>query len=133
MAFGKRDREFVRGLAGPKHWSEADARRVLALLSASGLSRASFAREYGVTGTRLARWERRLSTRADDGGATSLEEAAGDRAEAMFVELVAAASSGASAAHLRVGAVEVAIHRLDSAAAQFVMELARLYEERACS
>lgn len=133
MALGKRDRDFVRGLAGPKHWREDDARHVLSLVAASGLSRAAFARQYGVSTSRLSWWERRLGPQVDDGGATSAAEPTAHGAGAGFVELVAAPGSDAVAARLRVGAVEVSLHRLDPAAAQFVMELARLHEEASCS
>jgi hypothetical protein len=132
MALGKRDRDLVRGLAGPKQWREADAQRALLLLATSGLSRAAFAREFGLTATRLAWWERRLSVRDDESAAASSVEQT-RRATPRFVELVATGASGSAAARLRVGAVEVAIHRLDASAAQFVMELARLHEERSCS
>ena len=133
MALGKRDRDFVRGLAGPKHWREDDARHVLSLVAASGLSRAAFARQYGVSTSRLSWWERRLGPQVDDGGATSAAEPTAHDTVAGFVELVAAPGSDAVAARLRVGAVEVSLHRLDAAAAQFVMELARLHEEASCS
>lgn len=134
MALGKRERDFVRGLAGPKQWRETDARRALSLLATSGLSRAAFAREFGLTTTRLAWWERRLSVRDDETPAASSAEQTTGRATSGFVELIATGASGSSpAARLRVGAVEVAIHRLDASAAQFVMELARLHVEGSCS
>jgi len=133
MALGKRERDFVRGLAGPKQWRETDARRALSLLATSGLSRAAFAREFGLTTTRLAWWERRLSVRDDETPAASSAEQTTGRATSRFVELVATGPSGSPAARLRVGAVEVAIHRLDASAAQFVMELARLHVEGSCS
>ena len=126
MALGKRDRDFLRGLAGPKHWREEDARHVLSLVASSGLSRAAFARRYGVSTSRLSWWERRLGPSTAAAQPTAHGEGAG------FVELVAASGSEAVAARLRVGAVEVALHRLDPAAAQFVMELARLHEEASC-
>src|SRR5690606_40269576 len=99
----------------------------------SGLSRAAFAREFGLTTTRLAWWERRLSVRDDETPAASSAEQTTGRATSRFVELVATGPSGSPAARLRVGAVEVAIHRLDASAAQFVMELARLHVEGSCS
>lgn len=133
MGLGKRDRDFVRGLAGPRQWREADARRVLSLLAASGLSRAAFARQFGLTTSRLSWWERRLCAEADDDGAGSPAETRPHREGSRFVELVATESSSSAAARVRVGAVEVALHRLDPAAAQFVMELARLCEEGPCS
>lgn len=132
MALGKRDRDFLRGVAGPKHWREDDARHVLSLVASSGLSRAAFARQYGVSTSRLSWWERRLGPPAADGGAASAAQPTAHREEAGFVELVAASGSEAVAARLRVGAVEVALHRLDPAAAQFVMALARLHEEASC-
>ena len=132
MALGQRDRDFVRRLAGPKHWREDDARHVLSLLAASGLSRAAFARQYGVSTSRLARWERRLGPPADEGEAPSAAEPTLLGEGAGFVELVAALGSDAVAARLRVGAVELSLHRLDPAAAQFVVELARLHAGASC-
>lgn len=134
MALGKQDRDFLRGLVGPRQWREADARRALSLLAASTLSRAAFARAFGLTATRLSWWERRLSARLDEGGAApSPEQRSPREAGARFIELVATPRSDAAAAQLRVGAVEVSIHRLDAAAAHFVMELARLHEGGSCS
>lgn len=130
MGLGKRDREFLRGLMGPKHWSEADARRALSLHAASGLSRSAFAREFELTTTRLAWWARRLA--ADDGVAEPARELTVHRARARFVELVASEPS-VVAARVQVGAVEVVIHRLDSEAARFVVELSRQLEVESCS
>lgn len=132
MGLGKRDREFLRGLMGPKHWSESDARRVLSLHAASGLSRSAFAREFDLTTTRLAWWARRLAADADDGVAEPARELTVHRARARFVELVASEPSFV-AARVQVGEVEVAIHRLDSEAARFVVELARQLEVESCS
>ena len=38
MSKASADEGFLRGVTGPAHWSEADARRVLALCDASGES-----------------------------------------------------------------------------------------------
>ncbi len=132
MALGERDRDFLRGLTGPKHWRKDDARRVLSLLSASGLSRAGFARQYGVSTSRLSRWERRLGPEVDEAVGTPSAEPTTHGAEAGFVELVATTATGSPAARLRVGPVEVALNRLDAAAAQFVVEVARRREETSC-
>ena len=133
MALGNRDREFLRGLTGPKHWSEVDARRALLLLAASGLKRAAFARMFGLKTTRLAWWSRRLSMSGDEVRQASSPEPTRPGTAARFVELVAAPRADAVAARVRVGAVEMSLHRLDATAAQFVMELSRLLEEASCS
>ena len=44
-------------------WSAADARLVLDAVTASGLSRADFARAHGVSTQRLYVWQRRLAAR----------------------------------------------------------------------
>ena len=130
MGLGKRDRDFLGGLTGPKHWSVADARRALSLHAASGWSRSAFAREFGLTTTRLAWWERRLAADMGDGGATSSSELTTEQGRG-FVELVTTEPSSV-AARVRVGGVDVALHRLDAEAAEFVLELARLREEGSC-
>ena len=48
MGIKKTELEFLAGLKGPRHWSEEDARRALALQEASGESRAGFARRHGL-------------------------------------------------------------------------------------
>ena len=133
MALGNRDREFLRGLAGPKHWREVDARRALSLLAASGLMRAAFARRFGLKTTRLAWWSCRLAMSGDEVRRASSPEPTRAETAARFVELVAAPRVDGVAARVRVGAVELSLHRLDAATAQFVMELARLHEEASCS
>ncbi|MCB9609558.1 MAG: hypothetical protein H6716_23405 [Polyangiaceae bacterium] len=67
MSITKSDEAFLRGLHGPKHWSETDARRVLALHASSGESRAAFARRYSLRATRLVWWQRRLEGSAPVG------------------------------------------------------------------
>lgn len=128
------DAAFLRGLAGPAHWTEGDARRVLAAWAASGLGRAAFARRYGLRATRIAWWERRL----DEWRATeALESGTSDE---EFVELVALppmervsrVHGGDVVARVRVADVAIELVVLDEAAARFVAEVARLRGRDAC-
>jgi hypothetical protein len=129
MDIDERDEAFLRGLAGPRHWTEYDATRALALWEASGTSRASFAERYGLRPTRLAWWARRLEAWGD---ADVRSTAGRTPAESAFVELVSPATTSA-AARVRVGPVEVELTTLDAAAARFVIKLARLSGEPSCS
>ncbi|MBX3246519.1 MAG: hypothetical protein KF901_04990 [Myxococcales bacterium] len=126
------DEQFLRGLAGPRHWTEDDARRVLALWEASGLSRSDFARRHRLRATRLAWWERRLG----EWGAEVESDAADDqRSEGdNFIELVptVGSSRGDVFARLRIGDVELELTALDASVARFVVELARLREQGEC-
>jgi transposase-like protein len=128
MQIGKRDKDFLFGLTGRRHWSEEDAQRVLALQEASGESRAGFARRHGMRATRIAWWSRRLH---------QSEDGMSGEAASQWVELVAAIPSGGPndppAARVRVAAVSVELMRLDAAAARFVVELARMSEADTCS
>jgi hypothetical protein len=128
------DEAFLRGLAGPAHWTEGDARRVLAAWAASGLGRASFARRYGLRATRIAWWEKRL------GEWRATETLQGGTSEEEFVELVALPAmervsrvhGGDVAARVRVADVAIELVVLDEAAARFVAEVARLRGRDAC-
>ncbi len=128
MRIGKRDKEFLLGLTGRRHWSEEDAQRVLSLLEASGESRASFARRYGLRAKRIAWWSGRLY---------QSEDRVSGEAASPWVELLAAVPSGACsdppAARVRVASVSVELMKLDAAAARFVLELARMSEADTCS
>jgi len=133
MKMTKTDGAFLRGLRGPKHWREADARRALGLYEASGQSRAAFARRHGLRASRLAWWERRLgvgSARPKHGS-----ERTPTTRSSGFVELVvgADASPPCGAATVRVGSVVVELSALDAAAADFVVALCRATGSDACS
>ena len=52
----------LRELAAGRYWSEADGRAALAAFDASGLTRAAFRRETGISTQRLKWWQRRLGT-----------------------------------------------------------------------
>lgn len=54
------DRARLRELAAGRYWSEADGREALVAFEASGLTRAAFRRETGVSTQRLKWWRRRL-------------------------------------------------------------------------
>jgi len=123
MDLTKKEEEYLDGLRGPEQWTEVEARRVLALVGSTGMSRAWFARRFGLTTARLAWWTRRLGK----------EAAVPERQAPAFVELVAAPKMEGTVACVRVGGVEVALRRLDHEAAAFVAELARLQEEASCS
>ncbi len=67
------------------YWRHRQARVVVAALEASGKSLRRFAREHGVTASRLRRWRRRLR-REPAPGERSAEDAATPRLDA--IELV---------------------------------------------
>jgi len=129
----KTNEAFLRGLRGPKHWSEADAQRALELCEASGHSRAAFARRHGLRASRLAWWERRLAvgSRRTKQGSVGAPTPRRER----FVELVVGADALApcAAATVRVGSVVVELARLDMAAADFIASLCRATGSDACS
>lgn len=128
------DEAFLRGLAGPAHWTEGDARRVLAAWAASGVGRASFARRYGLRATRIAWWEKRL------GEWEATETLPGGRSGEEFVELVALPPTERASrvpgvdvvARVRVADVAIELVALDETAARFVAEVARLRGRDAC-
>jgi hypothetical protein len=134
MKISKTDEAFLRGLHGPKHWSEADAQRALGLYRASGLSRAAFARRHGLRDSRLSWWERRLAA-SPPGRKRKTKGASRMEADSRFVQLVAAADAAPphAAATVRVGAVHVEFATLDTAAADFVVALSRAAGGDACS
>lgn len=124
---------FLRGVTGSAHWSEADARRVLAMWEASGDSRAAFARRHGLRATRLAWWSSRLAAWAepDVAHATSTDPVPG-----AFVQLMGTrveTTSTWSSATVRVGPVVVELATLDAAGAGFIAALARALGADACS
>lgn len=135
MSITKSERAFLRRVAGPQHWSEEDARRVLALREASGESEASFARRHGLRATRLAWWRRRL------GEWTAQADVGADRAEATptgaddgFVRLVMSTPPQApTAATVHVGDVVVEFASVDRGAAEFVAALSRALDAGSCS
>jgi hypothetical protein len=82
------DRAKLRELAACRYWSEADGRAALAAFETSGLTRAAFRRETGISTQRLKWWRHRL-------GATT--EPAG-RIEFVSVEVTPRVPAGAEAA-----------------------------------
>jgi hypothetical protein len=128
MSITKTDETFLRGLHGPKHWSEADARRVLALHASSGESRAAFVRRYSLRATRLVWWQRRLEGSAP----VAMKSSTAITREDGFVRLVVGGGAPRVAATVRVGAVVVELAALDVAAASFVAELSRALGDDAC-
>jgi len=128
MSITKTDEAFLRGLHGPKHWSETDARRVLALHASSGESRAAFARRHALRATRLVWWRRRLEGSAPvaTDGKTALARADG------FVRLVVGGGAPSVLATVRVGSVVVELATLDAAAVSFVAELSQALGGDAC-
>jgi hypothetical protein len=81
---GGADQARLRELAAGRYWSEADGRAALAAFEASGLTRAAFRRETGISTQRLKWWRQRL-------GATS--ESIG-RIEFVPVEVAPCATTG---------------------------------------
>ncbi len=51
----------IEKLASVGYWSEAEGRAAVVAWRASGLTRATFARQHGVATRRLAYWEQRIS------------------------------------------------------------------------
>lgn len=62
------DRARLRGLAADRYWGEADGRAALKAFEASGLTRAAFRRETGISTQRLRWWRRRLGATAEVAG-----------------------------------------------------------------
>lgn len=65
---GGTDQARLRELAAGRYWSEADGRAALAAFEASGLTRAAFRRETGISTQRLKWWRRRLGATAEPAG-----------------------------------------------------------------
>lgn len=65
---GGTDQARLRELAASRYWSEADGRAALAAFEASGLTRAAFRRETGISIQRLKWWRRRLGATAEPAG-----------------------------------------------------------------
>jgi hypothetical protein len=62
------NRARLRELAAGRYWSEADGRAALAAFEASGLTRAAFRRETGISTQRLKWWRRRLVATVEPAG-----------------------------------------------------------------
>ena len=62
------DQARLRELAAGRYWSEADGRAALAAFEASGLTRAAFRRETGISTQRLKWWRHRLGAAAEPAG-----------------------------------------------------------------
>ena len=65
---GGADQARLRELAAGRYWSEADGRAALAAFEASGLTRAAFRRETGITPQRLKWWRQRLGATTESIG-----------------------------------------------------------------
>ncbi|HEY3355661.1 MAG TPA: hypothetical protein VGQ83_20585 [Polyangia bacterium] len=68
MKIGVADQAQLRELAGGRYWSEADGRAALAAFEASGLTRAAFRRETGISPQRLKWWRHRLGATTESIG-----------------------------------------------------------------
>ncbi len=131
MSITKADAAFLRRIAGPQHWREDEARRVLALREASGESEAGFARRHGLRARRLGWWRRRLEEWTADDAAGSPEHASAERGDG-FVELVKRDRPGSAAATVHVGGVVVELAAVDHAGAEFVAALSRALGAAPC-
>ena len=58
-----------------RRWSAADARRVLASWSASGLSMSGFGKTHGLDGQRLGWWKKRLADWGERDGLNAVSSA----------------------------------------------------------
>jgi len=65
---GGTDQARLRELAADRYWGEADGRAALAAFEASGLTRAAFRRETGISTQRLKWWRGRLGSTAEPVG-----------------------------------------------------------------
>jgi len=131
MSITKADAAFLRRIAGPQHWTEEDARRVLTLREATGDSEAGFARRYGLRARRLGSWRRRLDESKADKAAGAPEHAdveLGDR----FVELVTRERTDTAVATVHVGDVVVELAAVDHAGALFIAALSRALGAAPC-
>jgi len=131
MSITKADAAFLRRIAGPQHWGEDAARRVLALREATGESEASFARRYGLRARRLGWWRRRLEEWTADETAGAPEHADAELGDG-FVELVTRDRPGSAAATVHVGDVVVELAAVDHAGAEFVAALSRALGAAPC-
>ncbi len=68
MKIGVADQARLHELAAGRYWSEADGRAALAAFEASGLTRAAFRRETGITPQRLKWWRQRLGATTESIG-----------------------------------------------------------------
>ena len=68
MKIGGADQARLRELAAGRYWSEADGRAALAAFEASGLTRAAFRRETGISTQRLKWWRQRLGATSESIG-----------------------------------------------------------------
>lgn len=104
-----------------KHWSEEQARRLLAEQAASGETMTEFARGRGLWPQRLWRWKKRLVCGAG-------EPMAMDAAEPgpAFVPVVLRSAEPEVAAEVELcSGVRVRLQRLEPEAARFVAQLWR--------
>lgn len=109
-----------------KHWSEEQARKLLAEQAASGQTMTEFARRRGLWPQRLWRWKKRLS-----GGEGAALLAAPAKSEPAFLPMVLPRAEPEMAAEVELGSgVRVRLHRLEPGAARFVAQLWRALEGR---
>lgn len=83
-----------------RHWSDADARIVLAQLEASGDSVSAFARAHGLSAKRIYWWRTRLSDNDQRGD---------EREQLSFAPVVVTGLAGTPAVIVRIGEVELAV------------------------
>jgi len=110
-----------RGQSQRKHWSEEQARRLLAEQAASGETMTEFARRRGLWPQRLWRWKKRLAGAEGEAlaGATGQPEPA-------FLPVVLPSAEPEIAAEVELGSgVRVRLRRLEPEAARFVAQLCR--------
>lgn len=104
-----------------KHWSEEEARKLLAEQAASGETMVEFARGRGLWPQRLWRWKKRLA--GGEGAPTTMDAAEPGPA---FVPVVLPCAEPELAAEAELGSgVRVRLHRLEPGAARFVAQLWR--------
>lgn len=109
-----------------KHWSEEQARELLAEQAAGGETMTEFARGRGLCPQRLWRWKRRLA--GGEGAALSRVPA---KTEPTFLPVVLSGAEPEVAVEVEIcRGVRVRLHRLEPGAARFVAQLWRALEGR---
>ena len=107
------------------HWSEADAREVLAALDASGESVSTFAEHHGLHPHRLWRWRRKLSQAAQ----ARAKGEDGPLEQVAFAPVVVSGLGREVAVVVRVGSVEIEIVDTSGVEASWLAALVRAAAE----
>ena len=124
--------ELGRELRAKQFWSEDDARRAVAALTASGETTDEFARKLGMKPYRLARWRGRLQQEQGVVVASARAASATPRKSTAFVPVtVRDERTGRPPVVVAMGtAVRVEIYEVDPASAAWVTSIITALEGR---